>query len=429
LIRVLRGVFPDLNLWLNQLPDPRVQAMCRYTAAHVWWHILAMFMARSGSRNAYDEHRQNGQAAWNMGEVCGQAADAVVFDGHPGVTGSDNAAHHAARVDPEAVAYVVVQMLKVLLGRRFFDEARLFGHDYVLLVDGSLREKCRAGFGQGGKSGTGVALYRYVLQVVLVGPDGTAFPLMHEHMDLEDPERQKEDCELACFRRLATRLKAEFPKRSFCLVGDALYGCQPIITLCEQYDWKYVLTLKEGRQPTTWSEVLHLLPLHHANRVRLGLGQDGEEGRQDSCWLQDVLLGSTHTNVILSGEITSEAATLYAFVTNYPRLSAERVLVIANCAGRERHCIEDTFNTQKNHGMAMEHVFCAQAAASKNYYSMMQIAHILWILTYQGCLRRLYDWARRTTQQGLARMLWEGMRAVRLPPDLAPLGQLRFGFL
>jgi hypothetical protein len=100
--------------------------------------------------------------------------------------------------------------------------------------------------------------------------------------------------------------------------------------------------------------------------------------------------------------------------------------VVVNDGGRERHRIEDTFNTQKNHGIGLEHVFCANAKGSKNYYTMMQVAQILWILTCRGCLRRLYDWARRATEQGLARALWEGLRAARLPPDLPPLGQIRF---
>ena len=56
---------------------------------------------------------------------------------------------------------------------------------------------------------------------------------------------------------------------------------------------------------------------------------------------------------------------------------------------------------------------------------MMQVAEILWVLTCHGGLRRLYDWARRATEQGLARAIWEGLRACRLPPDLPPLGQIR----
>ena len=427
MIQVLRRVFPDLFLWLRDLPDPRVREMCRYTASHLWWHIIATYLSRSGSRNAFDEQRQVGQAAWNMGELCGQAATDPRFEGQPMVTCSDNAARHAARVDPEAVAGIVVQMMQVLLERRTFENARLLGQYYILLFDGTVQEKCRAGFSEGGKSGSGEARYRYVLQVVLVGPAGTTFPLMHEHMDLIDPQQDKEDCELECFRRLAHRLKTTFPKRSFCVVGDALYCCQAVVTLCEQYEWKYVLTLKEGRQPTTWGEVLRLLPLHRGQRMRLRLGQDGREGLQDSVWFEQVLFGPRHTNVILTGEITAEAATLYAFITNFTDLSAQRVLEIANNAGRERHRIEDTFNIQKNHGIGLEHVFCAQANASKNYYSMMQVAQILWILSCEGVLRRLYAWARRATQQGLARAFWEGMKAVRIPSDLPPIGQIRFG--
>ena len=141
-------------------------------------------------------------------------------------------------------------------------------------------------------------------------------------------------------------------------MADALYACRLIAEICQKYDWKYILTLKEGRQPTTWQETLKLLSLNRNNRLRLWLGQDGKEGLQDFRW------------------------------------------------------VEDAFNTQKNNGIGMEHVFCANATASQNYYTMLQVAQVLWILTCQG----------------LARAVWEGLRARRLPPDLPPLGQIRFGF-
>ena len=139
-------------------------------------------------------------------------------------------------------------------------------------------------------------------------------------------------------------------------------------------------------------------------------------------------LGEHQTNVLLLGEITPQAATLYAYLTNFSNLTPERVATIIRGGGRERHLIEDAFNTQKNNGIGLEHVFCAHATASKNYYTLMQVAQVLWIVTCHGSLRRLYEWARRATEQGLARALWEGLRAARLPPDLPPLGQIRFGF-
>jgi hypothetical protein len=400
--------------------------MCLYAAAHLWWQILATFLSRSGSRNAFDQHRQSGEAAWNLGELCGQGADDPRFEGQPTVTGSDNAARHANRVDPELVAQIPVLMFQDLLERRLFDGVRLFDRWYVMVVDGTVKEKCRQGFEADGKTSTNGARYRYVLQLSVIGPEGTLFPLMHEEMDLHNPQTEKEDCELKSFQRLGPRLKKQFPKLPICLVADALYCCQTVAALCRLFDWKYVLTLKEGRQPTTWAETIKLLPFHRSNRLRLRLGPGGQAGLQDFRWVQDVMLGEHQTQVILLGEITPAAATLYVYITNFENLTPQRVATVVNSGGRERHLIEDTFNTQKNNGIGLEHVFCAQATASKNYYTMMQAAQILWILTCRGCLQRLYDWAQRATEQGLARAVWEGLRACRLPPNLPPLGQIRF---
>ena len=115
-----------------------------------------------------------------------------------------------------------------------------------------------------------------------------------------------------------------------------------------------------------------------------------------------------------------------SYCTNFAKLTPQRVATVVNRGGRQRHLIEDTFNAQKNNGIGLEHVFCANATASKNYYTMMQVAQILWTITCRGCLRRLYDWAGRATELALAQAIWEGLRASRLPPDLPPLGQIRF---
>src|SRR5271157_5684094 len=164
---------------------------------------------RSGNKNHHPPHHPPAvarqplhrpqhlrQAAWNLGHLCGQTAEDPRFNGQPTVTCSDNAAYHASRVDPEEVARIPVLMFRDLLERRTFDDARLFGRWYRMIVDGSVKEKCRQGFEEGGKSSTNGARYRYVLQLSVVGPEGTLFPLMHEEMDMRDPVADKEDCEL-----------------------------------------------------------------------------------------------------------------------------------------------------------------------------------------------------------------------------------------
>jgi hypothetical protein len=157
---------------------------------------------------------------------------------------------------------------------------------------------------------------------------------MHEEMDMHNPETEKEDCELKSFQRLSQRLKEAFPKLPLCLVADSLYACQPVVEICQQFGWKYVLTLKEGRQPTTWQETLKLLPLHRSNVLHCQLKVDGKERAQHFRWVEDVMLGQHQTNVILLGELTSEAATLYAYITNFANLSPQRVTVVVNRGGR-----------------------------------------------------------------------------------------------
>ena len=427
---MLRGCFPGLNDELAALPDPRDQDMCRYGSAHIWWHIMQTYLFRAGSRQAFDEMRNSGAAPWNMGQLCGQPAEDPRFGGHPTVTCSDNARRHASRVDPDKVMEIPVSMVQTLLKRRTFDSARLFDHWYVVLVDGSVQEKCRQGrqgrTGQGKSSG-GSARYRYVLQTMILGPDGNVFPFLHEFVDMHNPETQKEDCELEAFLRLSKRLKKQFPRLPICWLGDALYACQTVLEVCQKNDWKYILTLKEGRQPTAWQELLALLPHNRSQVVKTTSGPAHAQARMDCRWVEDVMLGKFKVSAVLAGEITPDAATLYGYITNFASLTPERVVTVVG-AGRQRHRIEDTFNAEKNHGIGLEHVFCADSKASKNYYSMMQAAQILWRLVSQGCCKRVYEWARNATDRGLARAAWEGCRASRWPPDLPPIGQIRFGF-
>jgi hypothetical protein len=393
-----------------------------------------MFLTRCGSRNAFDQLRHIEASAENLALLCGQGADDHRFGpGGPTVTCTDNAAHHAARVDPGPVAELVVHLIRTLLDRRTLEPARLMDTWYVLVVDGTVQEKCREGHAAGGKlarNAEGVsARYLYVLQISLLGPGGLCLPFMHESIDMHAPknEKEKEDCEIKAFQRLARRLKAAFPKLPICLAGDALYAASTVVRTCEQNGWKYAFTLKEGRQPTLWGEACSLMALAPHDRLREQRREpSGRAFLNDYLWVETLPLGECTCAAILEGEITPESATLYAWITNVGDLTAARVKAVCATAGRERHKIEDLFNTQKNNGAGLEHVFCAHPTAAKNYYSMMQVAECFWQLFYRGHLQRLYEWAERTTQQGLARLLGESLRHYRLPAVIAPIGQLRF---
>lgn len=419
----LAGKFPSLRKWMSELPDARVQDMCVYAGEHIWMQILAMFLTRAGSRNAFDGKRNTGRTPESFTALSGQRVDDERFDGLPRVTCGDNAAHHAARTDADVVAMLPIMMIRQLIEARTLDHARIFGRWHVIVVDGTVREKCRKG-SPGGLT-KGAARYRYVLEACILG-NGIKLPFMHEFVDMDDPVRDKEDCELNAFYRLAARLKELFPRLPLIIVGDALFCCAPAANICESNGWKYLFCIKEGRQPTLWSEVLALLSLQPGNRVRLLRSAGDNATFHDFRWVTDLPFGEGVASVILEGDVTAESATLYAWITNMHKLDATRVPALCAATGRQRHFIEDHFNTQKNNGPGLGHAFCANETASKNYYSIMQCAQIIWELFYHGHLARLYGWARQTSQMALARMIAEGMRILGPPPEDLLVRQIRF---
>ena len=423
---VVRKAFPGLSGRFAAIADPRRQDMCRYSGSHMWWSGTMMFLTRAQSRNAYDLTRNSGEAPKNMGEFCGQRAEDPRFEGQALITCTDNLAHHLRRVPAAEVESISAELCGELLRRRVFDNARVLDCWYVLVFDGTVEELCRKGFEEGGKSGGRAgAPYRYVLQCGLLGPGNTFFPLMHEHCDMHDPKTEKEDCELKAFVRLVARLKKRFPRLGFCITGDSLFCTEGLADICVLNGWKYVLTLKEGRQPTLWEELLTLLPLNPQNVLRVHTGQDAQIALRDFRWVEHLPLGRHSVTAILLGEMTVGESTLYAYVTNF-MVTRDRILQIIPATGRERHRIEDYFNAAKNHGIGLGHVFCAQSNGSKNFYSLMQIAGILWTIICHSFLMRVYEWAARATETSLARAIAEGMRSHRFPPLLPEPGQLRF---
>jgi len=418
LLTVVRHCFPELNRWFDTLPDPRRQDLCVYLGRHIWWQILLTFLLRDGSRNAFDGDRNSGQLPENVLQLCCQTWDEQRLGQRRTVTCSENAKRHASRVPVDAVAKILIAMVRQLMRMRLLDSARLFGRWWLIAVDGTLQDR-------GHDTPQGEARYRYVVEAKLVGPKGTMFALMTEFMDVYDPVRDKEDCELNAFRRLATRLRAEFPRLPICLLLDGLYPVQPVFDFCKSYGWKFIATLREGRQPTAWDEAVQTTLLSPSHVFQCG--RKGEYGpvEQTLRWTHQVPFGEHEFQVLFSGEISPVAATLWCWVTNL-WLSHERVAPIANQGGRARQGIENVFNVEKNGGFGLEHAFCANTTASQNYHLMMQVGHTLEQLLVNGLFRRLTRACRKVTDLKLLKLLRTSLLCVRIDPDLPACGQIRF---
>ena len=400
------------------MPDPRSQDLCTYEARHIWWQVLLTFLLRGGSRNAFDVDRNSGQLPENVVQLCEHVWDEERLGARRTVTCSGNAVRHASRVAVSAVAQIPVNIVRRLTQMRLLDSGRLLDQWWMIAIDGTLQDRGR-------DTKEGEARHRYVVAASLVGPYGMTFPLMSEFMDMRDPVRDKDDCELNAFSRLATCLHAAFPRRPLCLLLDGLYPVKPVFDTCRAYGWKFIATLREGRQPLAYDEAVQTMMMSPTNLL-LGERQ-GEDGlvNQTLRWTYDVPFGAHVFNVLFSGEVSSRSATLWVWVTNL-RLSHERVSAVANHGGRARNSIENVFNVEKNGGFGLEHTFCANAQASQNYHLMMQVAFILWQLLAKGVLHRLIRACRKVTDVKLVALLRTSLLSVLVTSEAPAVGQLRF---
>ena len=415
LMGVTRHCWPELNRWLNDLPDPRLEVMCRYTGAHLWWEVIMTFLTRGGSRNALDVHRNAGHFPENIQRICDQDWNEERLGKKRTVTCSENAVHHANRIETSAVEQVPLKMVRRLMSMRMLDAGRLFGSWWCIAMDGTLQQRT-------GKKGQ--KRWRMALEARLIGPCGVELPLMVEFLDVHDPVRDKRDCELKGFDRLSRRLRTEFPRLSIRLLLDGLYAVEPVFDRCKKYGWKFIITMKEGRQPTAFDEAIQTMLLS-PSLIWKGkrMGEDGMV-EQTARWSEQVPVSGHPLNVIFLGEIAPHAATLWVWVTNL-RLDAERIASVI-AGGQDRFRQEENFNVLKNNGYGLEHAFCTQTTASKNYHLMLMVADIIWQILADGVLVRLKHLARKLTDIGFVRLLFAALLYVPISPNPPRIGQIRF---
>ena len=407
---MIQGRFAFINTAFESLEDRRDPSRILYSSSTLLWTLTMGFLNRCNSRNAMDADRNDesyartimllsGQTWWPEGERLTTAC-----------TGT--ACSFLEHVNPTNIEDVLVQCVRYLIRSKKLDWARLYGH-FVISVDGTKQENCRAGLIVDGKT------RRMVLEAKLIGPTGLALPLMSEPVDQYDDERSKHDCELRAFERMAPNLKAAFPKLLICISGDALFANESIFAICERYGWKFILTFKPGSHPAVATEAEALLKLEKENVATI----DTADGQIHLQWLQDVQFRNRNLPIVYCQE-TGKDPYDGAFVTNFKVEHAENAKAVASW-GRRRWNVESTFHVEKHGGFGLEHTFCTSDNQSANMHLLMLLAHLLWQVSYLGILRRLYAGCRKLAQKKLAKLIQRAMHTLD-PPRNGRQFQLRF---
>ena len=118
--------------------------------------------------------------------------------------------------------------------------------------------------------GEKIQQYVYVLEANLVFHNGLTLPLLSEFLSYAegDSENHKQDCELNAFKRLAARLKKDFPRLPILMLLDGLYANGPVMEQCLNFGWSFMIVLQNNCLPSVWEDVhslKQLQPKNHRN--------------------------------------------------------------------------------------------------------------------------------------------------------------------
>jgi hypothetical protein len=334
-----------------------------------------MFIFKEGSRNAFNNDAK---------EDCFKENYQRIFKRR--LPHMDTVDDFIKLLDSGQLETIKSALISALIEKRVFHKFKFLGRSFIIAVDATVvatydkySSECLSR-----TSKNGITTYLHsVLEAKLVTSNGLSISLATEWLsnDEQTDTFKKQDCELQAFKRLSEKIKKFFPRLPICIVADALYPNQGFMEVCEQMNWDYIVTLKEGC----------LKALQRIIAVRYLVSGTLEESAINKTqkitrtyrWINNLehlghplhwLECIEKFENIDTGQIET---TRFVHITNI-ELNAFNIKHVSQ-SGRQRWKIENEgFNAQKNTGYRLGHKYSRSSfQAFKNYYQCLQIAHMI----------------------------------------------------
>jgi DDE_Tnp_1-associated len=421
--------FGPPNRYLAGVDDPRDPDKLSYSLPCLLFTGLLMFLCHLGARRQIAlKFRDNAPSAANFARLFGVAR----------APHGDTLNYAFSNLQPQQVQECVTRLVEILIRKKVLERYRLLDRYYVVAMDGtgiySFSERhCKHCLTRTHNGKT--SYYHYVLEAKLVTWDGFSFSLMSEFIENPQANPTKQDCELNAFHRLAARLKKRFPRLPICLSLDGLFACGPVLLRCRAYNWRFVIVLKQEGLPSVYQEFIGLAKLQPEGRLKEQILKPAEINRRFR-WVNGIEYhdskGRDHLlNVIELHETKPEGGqpttTRFMWLTDLP-INKGNVRALAQNAGRDRWKIENQgFNSQKQGGFALEHLYSHDYTSAKVFYFLLQMAHLFFQLMIAGNLFKKYFPRGFGSLKNFAERLREAWRNSLLHEQvLLLLGQLSF---
>lgn len=292
------------------------------------------------------------------------------------------------RLDPDELQKVQQKQVCGLIRGKAFYDAR-FMKKWLVIVDGTqtysglrkLNDGCLERHYNKGTEKESVNYYCDVLEAKIVFGEKLIVSMASEFIEnnVEDAERQKEmneeerkqDCERKAFKRLAEKIKKAFPRLPIALLADSLYASEPVMEICRENGWDFLIRYKTGSIPSITEEYENIPEKGESGHAEFvnGIDYNGKPVNMLRFWEEKIVKGK-------------RVRTDFQWLTSI-RITKKNAEKIAG-TGRKRWKIENEgFNRQKNWQGDITHACSWDATGLKNHYLMTQISDMV---------KQLYEW-------------------------------------
>ena len=266
-ITIINQYFPELIRKFEGLTDLRHQSYITYKMKVIFMVRLLGLMCEIKSMNELTREFNTEEAIENIARICGLRLEEI-----PHCDTINNVFKKVKEKEIEEIRkYMIVKMIR----NKMLEKYKVRGKYYHIVVDGTGLATSRKKYNENclvknktNKKGEEYQEYStYVLEAKLVVGE-MVFSIGSEFVENEREDVNKQDCEINAFKRLAEKIKKEYPRLKIIISGDALYANKPVMDICKEKGWKYIIRFKEGAIPSLYKEYETVVKIANESKIK-----------------------------------------------------------------------------------------------------------------------------------------------------------------
>ena len=250
--KIQKKFCPELFSMFGEVEDPRHQSYIEYSTRTMLGTLYYKSIAGISSMQEMTRAFNDEKVCKNLYGFMDEEKKAYLPHG---VTENE----FLARLDPKELEAIQQNIVYSLIRRRTFENARFFKKWLVIVdateLDEGYQKKNDYYLSRCYNKGEDNEFFKYhrsVLEAKIYFGNNLVCNIASEAIENSDEylnqsdETVKQDCESKAFVRLAAKIKKKFPRLPIIIGADGLYVSRPVLQICKEYHWDYIIRYKEG---------------------------------------------------------------------------------------------------------------------------------------------------------------------------------------